>query len=35
MHKRRWRAEVAASASAMLVSLYATSKVGGPHVLLF
>ena len=35
MHKRRRRAEMAASTIAMLVSPYAMTKGGGPHVLLF
>ena len=35
MHKRRRRAEMAASTIAMLVSPYAITKGGGPHVLLF
>ena len=35
MHKRRRRAEMAASTRAMLVSPNATTKGGGPHVLLF
>ena len=32
MHKRRRRAEMAASTIAMLVSPYAMTKGGGPHV---
>ena len=35
MHKRRRRAEMAASTSAMWVSPNATTKGGGPHVWLF
>ena len=35
MHKRRRRAEMAVSTSAMLISPNATTKEGGPHVLLF
>ena len=35
MHKRRWRAEMAASTSAKWVSSIATTKGGGPHVWLF
>ena len=35
MHKRRQRAEMAALTSAIWVSPNATTKGGGPHVLLF
>ena len=35
MHKRRRRSETAASTIPMLVSPYAKTKGGGPHVLVF
>ena len=35
MHKRRRSSEKAALTIAMLVSPFATTKGGGPHVLLF
>ena len=35
MHKRRRRTEIVALTIAILVSPFATTKEGGPHVLLF